>query len=78
MNKKVFILIIFLMSISLIGIIAVQVFWIQNSIVLAENQFKSDVNSALTQVSENINDQELNDYIKRYSKFTEDRNNIKN
>ncbi|MFT5790878.1 MAG: two-component system phosphate regulon sensor histidine kinase PhoR [Urechidicola sp.] len=77
MNKKVFILIIFLMSISLIGIIAVQVFWIQNSIVLAENQFKSDVNSALTQVSENINDQELNDYIKRYSKFTEDRNNIK-
>lgn len=76
MNRKVFVLIIFLMSISLIGIIAVQISWIRNSIELSDNQFKSDVKSALIKVSENISDRELNDYYQKYSAFTQNRENI--
>ncbi len=76
MNKKVFVLIIFLMSISLIGIIAVQVFWINKSIEMTENQFKSDVSSALIQVSENISDRELNDFYQKLSRFAQNRENI--
>ena len=76
MNRKVFVLIIFLMSISLIGIIAVQIFWIKNSIELSDNQFKSDVNAALIKVSENISDRELNDFYRLYSSLSENRDNI--
>jgi|TARA_B110000967_G_C18885077_1_gene563491 signal transduction histidine kinase len=64
------------MSISLIGIIAVQVFWIKKSIEMTENQFKSDVSSALIQVSENISDRELNDFYQKLSRFAQNRENI--
>lgn len=76
MNKKVFVLIIFLMSISLIGIVAVQVFWINRSFEMAENQFKRDVSAALIQVSENISDRELNDFYQKISPFAQNRKNI--
>jgi len=72
MNKKVFVLIIVLMSISLVGIISVQVFWIKNAIELAENQFTSDVKSSLIQVSENISERELNNFYKKnFSRLAE-------
>ena len=76
MNRKVFVLIIFLMSISLIGIIAVQVFWIKNSIELSDNQFKSDVKAALIKVSDNISDRELNDFYNLYSSLSKNREDI--
>ena len=76
MNRKVFILIIFLMSISLIGIITVQVYWIKNSIELSDNQFKSDVKAALIKVSENISDRELNDFYNLYSGLSKNRDSI--
>ncbi len=72
MNKKVFVLIIILMSISLIGIITVQVFWIKKAVEMAETQFTSDVKSSLMQVSENISDRELsNFYTKNFSRLAE-------
>ncbi|WP_231961675.1 sensor histidine kinase [Urechidicola croceus] len=64
------------MSISLIGIISVQVFWIKKSIDLAENQFTSDVKSALMQVSQNISDRELNQFYNKYSRFAQNRENL--
>lgn len=67
MNKKVFVLIIILMSISLIGIVSVQVFWIKNTIEMTENQFEIDVKSALRQVSINISDRE---YSEKYNILT--------
>lgn len=76
MNKKVFVLIILLMSISLIGIVAVQVFWIKRSFELAESQFKSDVGAALIQVSENISERELNDFYQTISRLAQSRDNI--
>ena len=66
MSKKIFVLIVLLMSISLIGIIAVQIFWIKSSIEIREKQFKSDVTFALINVSDNLKKRELNDYYKNF------------
>ena len=54
MGKKTFILIVFLMTISLIGIIVVQVYWIGNAIEIREKQFTNDVNYALAKTNERI------------------------
>jgi len=50
MNRKSFALIIALMSISLVGIILVQVFWIKNAIEVKSEQFKRSVNDAMNDV----------------------------
>jgi signal transduction histidine kinase len=50
MNRKTFILIIVLMSVSLAGIIAVQLFWIQNAVAIQKEHFNRKVNDALTDV----------------------------
>lgn len=55
------------MSISLIGIIAVQVYWINSTIAIRGNQFSSDVKFSLAKVSDNIQKREINDYYKVYS-----------
>ncbi len=55
------------MSISLIGIIAVQVYWINNTIEIRENQFSNDVKFALANVSDNIQNREINDYYKEFT-----------
>ena len=66
MSKRVFILLIVLMSVALIGIITVQIYWINNTIEIREKQFTNDVRFALANVSENINKREVNDYYKEY------------
>jgi two-component system phosphate regulon sensor histidine kinase PhoR len=58
MGKKMFILIVFLMSVSLIGIIAVQLYWINNALESKKEQFKNEVQKSLGSVSEKINDRE--------------------
>ncbi len=55
------------MSISLIGIIAVQVYWIKNTIEIRENQFSNDVKYALAKVSENIQKREINNYYQTFA-----------
>ena len=67
MGKKLFISLIALMSISLIGIIAVQVYWISTTIEIREIQFSNDVKYALANVSENIQKREINDYYREYT-----------
>lgn len=68
MRKRIFLLIIILMSIALIGIISVQVFWIKNTIEITEQQFTSNVRFALAKVSEDIGEREFNQF---YEKFAE-------
>lgn len=63
MRKKIFVLIIILMSISLVGIITVQVFWISNAIEIREKQFSHDVNYALARTNERL-------YKKDFVNFT--------
>jgi len=66
MSKRVFILLITLMIVALIGIIAVQIYWINTTIEIREKQFTNDVRFALANVSENIQEREINDYYQKY------------
>ncbi len=66
MRKKVFILIVVLMSFSLIGIIAVQLFWINNAVESRKAQFKNDVKIALANVYEKIKTTEVDKFYEDY------------
>lgn len=67
MSRRIFILLIVLMSTALIGIIAVQIYWINSSIEIREKQFSNDVKFALAKVSETIQKRELNDYYTEFA-----------
>ena len=69
MGKKIFVLIVVLMSISLIGIVSVQLYWINNAIESKEIQFKSDVKKALARVSERLEVKEQNLYYNKIESF---------
>lgn len=58
MGKKIFVLIVALMSISLIGIISVQLYWINNAIESKDSQFDSDVIKAMARASERLKQKE--------------------
>ena len=76
MGKKIFVLIIILMSIALIGIISVQVFWIKNTIQITEKQFTSNVKFALAKVSENIKEREFQDFYNDISEQVSEGNKL--
>jgi signal transduction histidine kinase len=63
MGKKLFVLLVVLMSLSLIGIIFVQSFFINNSLENEEKNFTLSVKRALTFVSKGIQETELRNYI---------------
>ena len=50
MNKSNVKIITLLASLALVGLIAIQVFWINNAIILGEQRFEQDVNEALNKV----------------------------
>ncbi|HLT34163.1 MAG TPA: HAMP domain-containing sensor histidine kinase [Aquaticitalea sp.] len=62
MGKKLFIMLIVLMSLSLIGIIFVQVFFINNSLQNEKKQFTLNVKRSLSFVSDAIEDREFREY----------------
>ncbi|WP_337994867.1 hypothetical protein [Polaribacter ponticola] len=66
-----FVLIVFLMSISLIGIIAVQMYWINNAVESKKEQFKNDVQKSLGSVSERINEKERSLFDKKFEGIIE-------
>jgi two-component system, OmpR family, phosphate regulon sensor histidine kinase PhoR len=76
MKKRIFVLIIFLMSIALIGIISVQVFWIKNTIQITEEQFTSNVRFALAKVSEDIREREFEDFYDDISERVSEGNKL--
>lgn len=63
MGKKLFVLLVVLMSLSLIGIIFVQSFFINNSLKNEEQNFNRSVKRALSFVSRDIEQYELRKYI---------------
>lgn len=63
MGKKVFLVLVILMSMSLIGIIFVQAYYITNSVRNKEEQFTFNVKKALSYVSNKIGDEEFRDYV---------------
>ena len=54
------------MSLSLIGIIFVQAYYINNSVENEKKQFKANVNKALYYVSNKIEENELDKYFEKY------------
>ncbi len=66
-----FILIVVLMSIALVGIIAVQVFWIKDALKNKQQEFRSDVIVALIETSDQIKEREYKEFRHKYDKFFE-------
>jgi len=67
MNKLFFRLLVILMSLSLIGIILVQVYWFDKSFENNEEQFKFHVKQVLGNVAEKLNKNEMYTYYERYN-----------
>lgn len=63
MKKNLFAVLVVFMGLSLLGIIIVQIFWIQTNLNNRDREFSLSVNNALTSVSEQIKERELRDYI---------------
>ncbi len=62
MNKKLFLLLVVLMSLSLIGIIFVQGYWIKSTVDDKEEQFSYNAKQALINVSKELQNQELQNF----------------
>ena len=62
MNKKLFFLLVVLMSLSLIGIIFVQGFWIKSTVETKEEQFSFNAKQILRKVSNELQQKELESY----------------
>jgi two-component system, OmpR family, phosphate regulon sensor histidine kinase PhoR len=69
MNKFVFRLLVLLMSISLLGIILVQVYWFNTSLEKSEEQFKFHIKQVLGNVSRKLEEQEKYTFYNRYNKL---------
>jgi Signal transduction histidine kinase len=71
MNKKLFAILIALMTLSLLGIIFVQGYWITNAYQTKEDQFTFNVRQSLISVSNTIQMRELEDYYTVYSGYVD-------
>ncbi|MCR9182958.1 MAG: HAMP domain-containing histidine kinase [Flavobacteriaceae bacterium] len=71
MSKKLFLLLISFMSLCLLGIIFVQVYWIKNSFENKEDQFNYNVRQSLIATSSDLQKQELDYYFRLYSEVAD-------
>ncbi|MFD2586823.1 sensor histidine kinase [Croceitalea marina] len=71
MNKKRFVLLVILMSLSLIGIISVQVYWIKQSVEDKEEQFSNAVEDVLDKVADRVESRERRDYNDRVATYVD-------
>ena len=69
MGRKLFILLVILMSFSLIGIIFVQIYFIDNTLNNEEKQFTLNVKRSLSNVSKLIEDREFKLYSNKYQEM---------
>lgn len=69
MNKRRFRLLVFFMSLSLIGIILVQLYWINTSLEKNEEQFKYHVQQVIGSVADKINNKELKQFITEFERL---------
>jgi len=68
-NKKFIILIIIIISLALIGLVSIQVYWIKNTITVKETYFDNNVNKAITNVIYKLEKHEVADQIKQKESF---------
>jgi len=69
MNKTKFRLLVFFMSLSLIGIILVQLYWVNSSLKNSEEQFKFHIQQVLSKVAIKLEQQEGEEFYKTYRRF---------
>ncbi|MBN9282965.1 MULTISPECIES: HAMP domain-containing sensor histidine kinase [Flavobacterium] len=69
MNKTRFLLLIILMSLSLVGIILVQLFWINTSYKNNEEQFKYHVQQVIGSVANKLQQQEYFEFYEKFNKL---------
>ncbi len=67
-----------MMLISIVGIILIQTFWINNAIEISKKQFASNVKSALKDAANNIEKREFRDFIEENRDFFSHTQNPKN
>ena len=63
MSKRVFVLLILLMSLSLIGIISIQAYYINGSVKNEKERFEFNVNKVLNYVSNTLEEREKSEYV---------------
>lgn len=71
MSKKLFILLIVLMSLSLLGIIFVQGYWIKNSFQNKEDQFNYNVRHSLIAISKDLQHNEIEYFYRLYAEMAD-------
>lgn len=69
MNKILFRTLVVLMSLSLIGIITIQVYWVKNSLEQSKEQFKYQVKQVIGNVSDRLEQNEINAFLSQYNKL---------
>ena len=69
MQRGLFPLLISLMTLSLVGIILIQRYWINKNESNFERQFGLSVSAAISEVSSQIKERELLDYLSVYQKM---------
>lgn len=69
MNKLFFKILVLLMSLSLIGIILVQVYWFNTSFKNNDEQFKYHVKQVIGNVANKLQQQEAYTFVDRYNKY---------
>ncbi|TXK74321.1 sensor histidine kinase KdpD [Mesonia sp. HuA40] len=71
MKKKVFVFLVLLMSLSLIGIIFVQGYWIKNTVETNEEQFSFNARQVLFRVADRIEREEIDKYYIQYTRVAD-------
>src|SRR5690554_7493173 len=71
MNKKLFVLLIALMSLSLLGIVFVQGYWISNAYQTKQEQFTINVRHVLLSAAKEIQLREVEAYYEVYSAYVD-------
>ncbi|WP_373018706.1 sensor histidine kinase [Muriicola sp.] len=66
MNKRLFVFLLILMSLSLVGIISVQLYWIKRSVDDKEEQFSNAIAEVLNRVTDKIEEREMREYSNRF------------
>ena len=69
MNIARFRLLVFFMSLSLVGIILVQLYWVNSSLKTSDDQFRYHVQRILGKVSSKIQEQEARNYYDMYKTY---------
>lgn len=73
MSKRIFVLLVVLMSLSLIGIISLQAYYIKDSVETEKERFKDNVKKSLSYVSNTIETKEFDAYFERYQSLDKEK-----